>query len=98
MMATESRRQSMNRSRPPGRMSVTRRGVLGGAAAALAGGKARAQNGAGNTIKIGVLTDMSGPYKDLGGPNVVTCIKQAVQDFGAANRDIAVEVVFADHE
>ena len=47
-----------------------------------------------NTIRIGVLTDMSGPYKDLGGPNVVTCIRQAVQDFDASNRNIHVEVLF----
>ena len=41
---------------------------------------------------------MSGPYKDLGGPNVVTCIRQAVQDFDASNRNIHVEVLFADHQ
>jgi branched-chain amino acid transport system substrate-binding protein len=80
------------------RTSMTRRRLLNGAGAALIAGPARAQTAAGSVIKIGVLTDMSGPYKDLGGPNVVTCIKQAIQDFGASNRDLEVEVVFADHQ
>jgi branched-chain amino acid transport system substrate-binding protein len=78
-------------------MSVPRRSLMGGAGAALVARHVRAQ-AADNTIRIGVLTDMSGPYKDLGGPNVITCIKQAVQDFDAANRNINVEVVFADHQ
>jgi branched-chain amino acid transport system substrate-binding protein len=74
-------------------MRITRRHVLGAAAAAaLPIARARAQAAG---IKIGVLTDMSGPYKDLGGPNVVTCIKQAVQDFGGG---LNVEVIFADHQ
>jgi branched-chain amino acid transport system substrate-binding protein len=88
----------MNRSPYGNRVSVTRRSLLGGTGAALVSGRVRALTAAEKTIKIGVLTDMSGPYKDLGGPNVVTCIKQAVQDFDAANRGINVEVVFADHQ
>lgn len=49
-------------------------------------------------VRIGVLTDMSGPYKDLGGPNVVSCIRQAVQDSGVTERGIAVEILVADHQ
>ncbi len=77
---------------------ITRRHLAAAsmAAAFLPGGRARAQ--APRTIRIGVLTDMSGPYKDLGGPNVVACIRQAVQDSGVTARGLAVEVLVADHQ
>ena len=55
--------------------------------------RARAQ---GATIKIGVLNDMSGPYRDTGGPLSVACTRQAVKEFG--NQGFAVEVVNADHQ
>ena len=58
---------------------------------------ARAQ-GARRSVRLGVLTDMSGPYKDLGGPNVVVCARQAVQDSGVAARGLDVEVLVADHQ
>jgi branched-chain amino acid transport system substrate-binding protein len=77
-------------------MLMTRRNLLMAAAAALPAGQARAQGTP--TIKIGVLTDMSGPYKDLGGPNLITCIRQAVQDSGVTNRGVNVEVLTADHQ
>jgi branched-chain amino acid transport system substrate-binding protein len=84
---------------PPERpASMTRRHLLSGAAGTLIAGSAGAATAADTTIKIGVLTDMSGPYKDLGGPNVVTCVRQAVLDFNASNRPINVDVLFADHQ
>lgn len=76
-----------------------RRSLIGGAAATAAFGAmplshARAQ--AANTIRIGVLNDQSGPYRDLSGPWGVQCTLQAVQEFG--NRGFNVEVVNADHQ
>lgn len=47
------------------------------------------------TIKIGCLTDMSGPYKDLAGPGAVAAAKQAAAEF--ASKDFNVEVLVADH-
>lgn len=82
-------------------MHMTRRQLLAASAAALPVTQLRAQEArptAAATIKIGVLTDMSGPYKDLGGPNLVTCIHQAVQDLGASNRGLSVEVLVGDHQ
>jgi branched-chain amino acid transport system substrate-binding protein len=64
-------------------------------AAALLGTAAHAQY-ANGTVKIGVLTDMSGLYSDVGG-GTVTAAKLAVEDFGAAAKGIRVEVVGADH-
>ncbi len=51
---------------------------------------------AANTIRIGVLNDQSGPYRDLSGPYGVQCTLQAVQEFG--NRGFNIEVVNADHQ
>jgi branched-chain amino acid transport system substrate-binding protein len=82
-------------------MTLTRRSTLATLAAATAlpllrpGHSARA---AGPTIKIGVLNDQSGPYTNTGGVTSVVCSKQAVEDFGAANKGLNVEVVTADHQ
>ena len=70
------------------------RAFLGTAAvAALPLGRARAQQ---PSIKIGVLNDMSGPYRDTGGRTSVICTQQAVQDFGS--HGFNVEIVSADHQ
>jgi branched-chain amino acid transport system substrate-binding protein len=76
-------------------MPVTRRHLLGSAAAAAALplAPARAQR---PKIKLAVLNDMSGPYADEGGQTSVACTRQAVQDFGDHGFD--VEVIFGDHQ
>ncbi len=80
-------------------MSFTRRSALAASAAAVATlgaaplSRARAQA---NTIRIGVLNDMSGPYRDISGPYGVACTKQAVAEFGA--QGFNVEVINADHQ
>jgi branched-chain amino acid transport system substrate-binding protein len=79
-----------------------RRGLLALAGTAGAGTglgglpfrRARAQ--AANTIRLGVMTDMSGPYRDATGPGSVVLTQQAVQDFGS--RGFTVEVLQADHQ
>src|SRR5271165_1139916 len=81
-------------------MSITRRGLLGSAAAASAAAtlptvRARAQTPG---IKIGVLGDQSGVYRDLSGPIAVSCVKLGIADSKAAGRDIPVEVVVGDHQ
>jgi branched-chain amino acid transport system substrate-binding protein len=47
-------------------------------------------------VKIGVMSDMSGLYADLGGPGSVTAAKLAIEDFNAAAHGLKVEVVSAD--
>src|ERR687890_677783 len=79
-------------------MSIERRTLLAtGAAAALGGGltRARAQ---GQVIRIGVISDMSGPYRDTTGPGSVVLTQQAVQDFLGGGRGFQVEVLQADHQ
>ncbi len=74
-------------------MSISRRSLMGTAAALPMVGRARAQ---GATIKIGVLNDQSGVYRDISGPTSVACVKQAIEDFGA--QGLTVEVVVGDHQ
>jgi branched-chain amino acid transport system substrate-binding protein len=78
-------------------MSLTRRTVLGSAAAAATVPllPARAQK---PTIKVGVLGDLSGVYRELSGPVAIAAVKLAVADSKAAGRDIAVEVIAGDHQ
>jgi branched-chain amino acid transport system substrate-binding protein len=52
----------------------------------------------GDTVKIGVLTDMSGLYADYGGPGAVAAAKMAVKDFGGKMFGKPIEVVNADHQ
>ena len=50
------------------------------------------------SIKIGVLNDRSGVYSDTGGEGSVVAARMAVEDFHAAEKGIAVEILSADHQ
>ena len=50
------------------------------------------------SVKIGVLTDMSSLYADIGGAGSVAAAKLAVEDFDPAAHGLKVEVVNADHQ
>ncbi|MBB4381948.1 ABC transporter substrate-binding protein [Bradyrhizobium sp. SBR1B] len=50
------------------------------------------------TVKIGVLTDLSGPYADLSGQGSIVGTQLAVEEFKSQHKDISVEVVSADHQ
>ena len=52
----------------------------------------------GNVVKIGVMSDMSSLYADIGGPGSVAAARMAVQDFGADKKGMKVEIVSADHQ
>jgi branched-chain amino acid transport system substrate-binding protein len=51
-----------------------------------------------NTVKIGVLTDMSSLYSDIGGPGSVEAARMAIADFGGAVNGKRIELVSADHK
>jgi branched-chain amino acid transport system substrate-binding protein len=79
-------------------MKLTRRAALGAvtaAAVATSGRRVRAQQ---QIIRIGVLTDLSGPYRSLSGPDGVAAARQAAAEFMAATPSIQVEVIAADHQ
>jgi branched-chain amino acid transport system substrate-binding protein len=63
-------------------------------AVVLATGSAYAQT----TVKIGILSDMSSLYADIGGPGSVAAAKLAVADFNATNKDVKAEIVSGDHQ
>jgi branched-chain amino acid transport system substrate-binding protein len=51
-----------------------------------------------SSLKIGVLTDMSGVYADPTGPGSVFSARQAVQDFIAGRTGNNIEVIAGDHQ
>lgn len=76
-------------------MRMNRRSLLATAAAApLVAAPARAQSA---TVKFGVLTDMSGPYRDLAGPGSIAATNMAIDEY-ASSKGIKAEVVFSDHQ
>ena len=52
----------------------------------------------GNKIKIGILTDMSGPFADQVGAGSVAAARLAAEDFSKESGGVQVEIVFADHQ
>ena len=61
-------------------------------------GAAQAQI-SGGVVKVGVLSDMSGPYADLSGPGSVVAAKMAAEDYiKATGSKLKVEIVSADHQ
>ncbi len=74
-------------------MHISRRALLGTAAAAGFATRAGAQA---PTIKFGVLTDMSGPYQNVAGPGAAVAAQMAMAEFKA--NGFNVEVVSADHQ
>jgi branched-chain amino acid transport system substrate-binding protein len=67
--------------------------ILGALAGLLMAGSAYATD-----VKIGVMNDRSGIYSDIGGEGSVIAARMAVEDFGAADKGINVEIVSADHQ
>ncbi len=66
------------------------------ASLALAASVAQAQISDG-VVKIGVLSDMSSLYSDIGGAGSVVAARMAVDDYGAARKGMKVELLSADH-
>ena len=67
--------------------------TLAGLAAMMMAGSALAVD-----VKLGVLNDRSGIYADLSGEGSVVAARMAVEDFGAADKGINVEIISADHQ
>jgi branched-chain amino acid transport system substrate-binding protein len=68
---------------------------LAALAVALACGGANAQQ---VTVKVGVLSDMSSLYSDIGGAGSVAAAKLAIADFTKANPNVKVELISGDHQ
>jgi branched-chain amino acid transport system substrate-binding protein len=70
--------------------------AISSAFALAQGGNASAQI-SGDTIKIGLITDLSGVYADIHGPGSIEAIKLAIADFGGAINGKKIELLVADH-
>src|SRR5690606_5194924 len=51
-----------------------------------------------DVIRIGFITDMSGPYADTDGPGGLEAIRMAVQDAGGSVLGKKIEILSADHQ
>jgi branched-chain amino acid transport system substrate-binding protein len=71
--------------------------VLTGAMAVSAGAWAQ-QKISDDAVRIGVLTDMSGLYSDIGGQGSVTAAQMAIDDFGGKVLGKKIELTSADHQ
>ncbi len=69
--------------------------LLLGAALTVAAGSALAQD---KTVKIGVLTDNSGLYSDLGGAGSTVAAQMAIEDSGLAAKGWKLDLISADHQ
>jgi branched-chain amino acid transport system substrate-binding protein len=79
-------------------MQLSRRSLLGSATAlgSLPALRARAQSKP--TISVGVLTDLSGTYRDNTGPTSVACAQQAIAEFNGPSHDFEIAFRSADHQ
>ena len=82
-------------------MALTRRQVFGGSVGAIACGAktqawAQAGGGARTKLKLGIITDLAGPYADLNRPSMA-CAQQALEDFDVASRGWDVEILLGQH-
>ena len=69
--------------------------VLGTSLLFATNGGAMAQD---KTARIGVLTDLSGLYADLGGQGSIVAAEMAVEDSGMKAKGWKIDVVSADHQ
>lgn len=78
-------------------MGLTRRLALGGVAASAVSrpGLLRAQTSSA-PVRIGLLSDVNGPYKNVGGPGGKVAVQLAVEDIGGSLLGRPIEVVQAD--
>src|SRR6476660_1254644 len=68
---------------------------LAALAVVLACGGAYAQQ---VSVKVGVLSDMSSLYSDIGGAGSVAAAKLAIADFAKDNPNVKVELISGDHQ
>ncbi len=78
-------------------MPITRRALLATSAALATSPLARARAAGENIMRIGVLTDLSGQYRDNSGPTSVLAAQQAVEDFRPEQYGFKVEILSGDH-
>ncbi|MDH1702060.1 ABC transporter substrate-binding protein [Comamonas terrigena] len=79
---------------PPSALVLSAIALLTGAAHAQTGG-AKISDG---VVKIGVLTDINGPFMDNVGKGSIVATEIAVEEFGGKVLGMPIEIVTADHQ
>ncbi|MBF5007525.1 ABC transporter substrate-binding protein [Diaphorobacter caeni] len=51
-----------------------------------------------DVIRLGVISDLAGPFADITGPGTVTAVQMAIDDFGGKVLGKKIELVTADHQ
>ncbi len=64
----------------------------------MSGLRAQSSPATDNTLRLGLLTDLSGPYRDDDGPTSVVCAQQAIAEAVAADPSLSVTLLVADHQ
>jgi len=70
--------------------------VAASLAAALAGSALAEVPG--NSVKVGVLRDFSGPFADQAGKGSFIAAQMAAEDFARESKGLKAEIIFADHQ
>jgi branched-chain amino acid transport system substrate-binding protein len=81
--------------------SLSRRELLvgaTGACTALAAPSVMGSARAATALKIGHLTDVSGPYSANSGAVSIACARQAIEDFNPTSKGMVVEYLVGDHQ
>jgi branched-chain amino acid transport system substrate-binding protein len=78
-------------------MAMKRVLLLGFALLGLSSGIASAQI-PGNSVKVGVLSDFSGPFSDQAGKGSLIAAQMAAEDFAKESKGLKVEIISADHQ
>ena len=74
-----------------------KRTMIAFAASAALSGAAQAQI-SGDTVRIGMITDLSGVYADIDGNGGAEAVRMAIADMGGAINGKKIEFVVADHQ
>ena len=51
-----------------------------------------------DVVRLGILTDLNGPFADITGPGSAAAIQMAIDDFGGKVAGKKIELVVADHQ
>lgn len=76
-------------------MNLMKKMLTAAVASAMIAGTAQAAI-SDNEVRIGYLADMSGTYRDLAGPNGLTALQMAIEDFGGQVSGAPIRVMSAD--
>ena len=77
---------------------IQRRTLLAGSAAASLASRVPRARAQASSLKIGVLGDQSGVYRDLSGPVAAACVRQAVEEMQPHLQGVAIDVIVGDHQ